>query len=139
MTTPLLEIEGLRTYFDVEGGPARAVDGVSLRLEAGRTLGLVGESGCGKSVTALSVMRLVPHPGRIVAGTVRLAGRDLLGLPESDLRRVRGNEVAMIFQEPMTSLNPVFRCGWQVAESIQCNRQWLIPVMGHHTRKADKG
>src|SRR2546428_9852827 len=112
---PLLEVRDLRTSFFLEGGEARAVDGVSFALDAGRVLGLVGESGCGKSVTALSLMRLVPPPGRIVGGEVRLDGRDLLGLTEREMRAVRGAGLAMIFQEPMTSLNPVFTVGSQIA------------------------
>jgi peptide/nickel transport system ATP-binding protein len=118
----LLDICDLRVSFRTGAGEARAVDGVSLRLEAGRTLGLVGESGCGKTVTALSIMRLVPAPGRIDAGRVELAGRDLLALPESAMRAVRGAEVAMIFQEPMTSLNPVLTVGDQIAEAIALHR-----------------
>src|SRR5436853_100075 len=102
---PLLEVRDLRTSFFLEGGEARAVDGVSFALDAGRVLGLVGESGCGKSVTALSLMRLVPPPGRIVGGEVRLDGRDLLGLPEREMRAVRGAGLAMIFQEPITALD----------------------------------
>src|SRR5213594_3730580 len=119
---PLLEVRDLRTSFFLEGGEARAVDGVSFTLDAGRVLGLVGESGCGKSVTALSLMRLVPPPGRIVGGEVRLDGRDLLGLPERDMRAVRGAGLSMIFQEPMTSLNPVFTVGSQIAEAVRLHR-----------------
>src|SRR5947207_1443102 len=119
---PLLEVRDLRTSFFLEGGEARAVDGVSFTLDAGRVLGLVGESGCGKSVTALSLMRLVPPPGRIVGGEVRLDGRDLLGLPERDMRALRGAGLAMIFQEPMTSLNPVFTVGSQIAEAVRLHR-----------------
>src|SRR5437763_1169259 len=119
---PLLDVRDLRTSFFLEGGEARAVDGVSFTLDAGRVLGLVGESGCGKSVTALSLMRLVPPPGRIVGGEVRLDGRDLLGLPERDMRAVRGAGLAMIFQEPMTSLNPVFTVGSQIAEAVRLHR-----------------
>src|SRR5207249_10962278 len=119
---PLLEVRDLRTSFFLEGGEARAVDGVSFALDAGRVLGLVGESGCGTSVTALSLMRLVPPPGRIVGGEVRLDGRDLLGLPERAMRAVRGAGLAMIFQEPMTSLNPVFTVGSQIAEAVQLHR-----------------
>src|SRR5262245_66198175 len=118
----LLEVRALRTSFFLEGGEARAVDGVSFRLEPGRVLGLVGESGCGKSVTALSVMRLVPPPGRIVGGEVRFEGRDLLRLAESEMRAVRGAGIAMIFQEPMTSLNPVFTVGSQIAEAVRLHR-----------------
>src|SRR3989441_10054807 len=119
---PLLEVRDLRTSFFLEGGEARAVDGVSFALDAGRVLGLVGESGCGKSVTALSLMRLVPPPGRIVGGEVRLDGRDLLGLPERDMRAVRGAGLAMLFQEPMTSLNPVLTVGSQIAEAVRLHR-----------------
>ena len=115
----LLEIRDLRTTFHTAAGDARAVDGVSLSLEAGRTLGLVGESGCGKTMIALSILRLVPPPGRITAGRIEFAGRDLLGLPERAMRAVRGAEIAMIFQEPMTSLNPVVAIGDQIAEAVR--------------------
>ena len=115
----LLSVEALCTYFDTEEGCARAVDGVSFRLQRGRTLGLVGESGCGKSVTALSILRLVPSPpGRIASGRILFEGRDLLGLSEEEIRRVRGNRIAMVFQEPMSSLNPVFTIGSQIVEAI---------------------
>src|SRR5881296_1861737 len=120
---PLLDVRDLRTSFFLEGGEARAVDGVSFALDAGRVLGLVGESGCGKSVTALSLMRLVPPPGRIVGGQVWLEGRDHLALPEREMRAVRGEGMAMIFQEPMTSLNPVFTVGSQIAEAIRLHRR----------------
>jgi oligopeptide/dipeptide ABC transporter ATP-binding protein len=120
--TPVLEVADLHTSFFVEGGEARAVDGVSFTLDAGKVLGLVGESGCGKSVTALSLMRLVAPPGRIVAGRVLLDGRDLLSLPEREMRAVRGAGLGMIFQEPMTSLNPVFTVGWQIAEAVRLHR-----------------
>ena len=115
----LLEVHGLATAFEHEHGAARAVDGVSFTLEAGQVLGLVGESGCGKSVTALSLMRLVPPPGRVVAGEVLLEGRELLALPEREMRRLRGPGMAMIFQEPMTSVNPVLRVGSQIAEAVR--------------------
>ncbi len=118
----LLDIRDLRTTFATAAGAAHAVDGVSLSLDAGRTLGLVGESGCGKTMTALSIMRLVPPPGRIAAGRIELAGRDLLQLPEGAMRVVRGAEIAMIFQEPMTSLNPVLTVGEQIAEAIRLHR-----------------
>ena len=115
----LLEVEELRTYFDIDEGTARAVDGVSFRLSRGRTLGLVGESGCGKSVTALSILRLVPAPpGRIASGRILFEGRDLLRLSAEEMRQVRGNRIAMVFQEPMTSLNPVFTVGSQIIEAI---------------------
>ncbi|MBL8385746.1 MAG: ABC transporter ATP-binding protein [Burkholderiales bacterium] len=114
---PLLEVSGLTAEFVTRGGVVRAVDGVSLRIDAGETLGVVGESGSGKSVTALCIMRLVRQPpGRVSAGSVRYAGTDLLGLSDAAMRRVRGKEIAMIFQEPMTSLNPVFTVGAQIAE-----------------------
>jgi peptide/nickel transport system ATP-binding protein len=115
----LLEVEDLRTWFFTRDGVVRAVDGVSFRVLPGETLAIVGESGCGKSVTALSILRLVPAPpGRIVSGAVRLAGRDLLGLSEAEMRAVRGNDISMIFQEPMTSLNPVLTIGRQIAETL---------------------
>ena len=119
MTAPLLQIRGLRTHFFTESGVAKAVDGVDLDIMAGEVLGLVGESGSGKSVTALSILRLVPDPpGRIVEGEIRFNGRNLLDLPWEDVRKVRGKEISMIFQEPMTSLNPVFTIGRQVMEII---------------------
>jgi len=115
----LLSIRGLRTYFDTEAGVAKAVDGVDLDIRAGEVLGLVGESGSGKSVTALSVLRLIPTPpGRIVGGDIQFKGRNLLALSWEDIRKVRGCEISMIFQEPMTSLNPVFTIGMQVTEVI---------------------
>jgi oligopeptide/dipeptide ABC transporter ATP-binding protein len=119
----LLEVRGLVTTFPSEGGRVAVVDGVDLDLAAGETLALVGESGCGKSVTALSILRLVPRPGRIAAGSVRLAGRELLALPVPEMRRVRGAEVAMIFQEPMTSLNPVMAVGAQVVEAVRLHER----------------
>jgi len=116
---PLLAIEDLKTVFYTDEGISRAVDGVSFEVGAGETVGLVGESGCGKSVTALSVMRLVPDPpGRIEGGSIELEGRELLKLPEKEMRKVRGNEISIVFQEPLTSLNPVFTCGEQVREAI---------------------
>ena len=115
----LLEVEGLTTHFPGARGPLPIVDGSDLRLERGEVLALVGESGCGKSMTALSLMRLVPKPGRIEAGRVLLDGRDLLQLPVTEMRAVRGSRIAMIFQEPMTSLNPVVRVGDQVVEAIR--------------------
>ena len=115
----LLEIEDLKTWFFTVDGVTRAVDGVSLGVRRGETLAVVGESGCGKSVTALSILRLIASPpGRVVGGAIRFEGRDMLALPEAEMRRIRGNEISMIFQEPMTSLNPVLRIGWQVAETL---------------------
>jgi len=118
----LLEVRDLHTSFFLESGEARAVDGVSLTLDAGAVLGMVGESGCGKSVTALSLMRLVPPPGRIVGGEVVFDGRNLLALEERAMRAVRGAGLAMIFQEPMTALNPVFTVGSQIAEAVRLHR-----------------
>jgi len=118
----VLEVESLRTYFMSDSGVARVVDGVSFSVAEGRTLGLAGESGCGKSVTALSILRLVPPPGKIVGGSVRLRGRELLALSEREMRAVRGNEIAMVFQEPMTSLNPVFTIGAQIGEAIRLHQ-----------------
>jgi len=120
---PLLEIDDLRTWFFTRDGVIRAVDGVSFSVMPGETLAIVGESGCGKSVTALSVLRLVPSPpGRIVSGAIRFAGRDLLALSEAEMRRVRGNEISMIFQEPMTSLNPVMTIGRQIGETLRLHQ-----------------
>ena len=119
----LLEVRGLQTHFASERGVVRAVDGVDLRIERGRTLGIVGESGCGKSVTALSIMGLVPQPpGRIPAGEVLFEGEDLLKLPPARLRDLRGDQLSMIFQEPMTSLNPAFPVGEQISEAIVRHR-----------------
>ncbi len=116
---PILDIADLRTWFFTRDGVVRAVDGVSFHVIPGETLAIVGESGCGKSVTALSILRLIASPpGRIVSGSIRFAGRDLLGLSEAEMRRVRGNEISMIFQEPMTSLNPVLTIGRQIAETL---------------------
>ena len=119
MSTPLLAIEDLQTHFFTRDGVVRAVDGVSYAVEAGETLAVVGESGCGKSVTALSILRLVPSPpGRIVGGTIRFEGVDLLQIGEGEMRRIRGNEISMIFQEPMTSLNPVLTVSRQITETL---------------------
>jgi oligopeptide/dipeptide ABC transporter ATP-binding protein len=116
---PILQIEDLQTHFFTAVGTIRAVDGVSYALKAGETLGVVGESGCGKSVTALSILRLVANPpGRIVGGAVRFQGRNLLELSEPEMERLRGNEISMIFQEPMTSLNPLYTVGKQIAEAV---------------------
>src|SRR6266550_9415483 len=119
MAQPLLEVKGLNVAFDTERGQIRPVRDVSLSIFPGQTVAVVGESGCGKSVTALSVLRLIPQPpGRILSGSVMFEGRDLLGLSEKEMRRVRGKDIAMIFQEPMTSLNPVYTIGDQIAEAI---------------------
>ena len=118
----LLKIRNLRTIFYSDEGPAAAVDGLDLDLKQGETLGLVGESACGKTVTALSIMRLVAPPGEIVSGEIFFQGRDLLKLSEAEMRQVRGNRISMIFQEPMTSLNPVFKVGEQIAEVYRLHR-----------------
>jgi peptide/nickel transport system ATP-binding protein len=126
---PILEIAGLKTWFFTRDGVVRAVDGVSFAVMPGETLAVVGESGCGKSVTALSVLRLIPSPpGRIVEGSIRFAGRDLLALGEAEMRQVRGNEISMIFQEPMTSLNPVLTIGRQIAETLTLHQRLDRPA-----------
>ena len=115
----LLEVDDLQTHFFTQDGVVRAVNGVSYHVNAGETLGVVGESGCGKSVTALSILRLVSSPpGRIVGGQIRFQGRDLLSVGESEMEQIRGNDISMIFQEPMTSLNPIYTVGGQIAEAI---------------------
>jgi oligopeptide transport system ATP-binding protein len=117
---PQLEVKDLQTFFYTREGVVHAVDGVSYDVQKGETLGLVGESGCGKSVSALSIMRLIPDPpGRIVGGSICFEGRDLTAMEEKDLRKIRGNQVSMVFQDPMTSLNPVLRIGIQMTESIR--------------------
>ncbi|MFP4376277.1 MAG: ABC transporter ATP-binding protein [Spirochaetales bacterium] len=119
----LLEVKGLKTHFHMHGYTVRAVDGVDFELNHGETLGIVGESGCGKSQTSMSIMRLVPDPpGKIEAGQVLLRGRDLLKLTETEMRSIRGNNISMIFQEPMTSLNPVYSIGYQISEVLMLHR-----------------
>ena len=121
--TALLEVEDLGTWFYTRQGIVKAVDGVKFEVASGETLAIVGESGCGKSMTALSLMRLIPDPpGRIVSGSIKLGGRNLLELSEEEMRKVRGNEISMIFQEPMTSLNPVMTIGKQIAEALILHR-----------------
>jgi peptide/nickel transport system ATP-binding protein len=133
VTEPLLEIRDLVTEFRTDRGWVRAVDGVSFEIPPRGTLGIVGESGSGKSVTALSIMRLVASPpGRIAAGTIRYGAKDLLALPPAEMRTIRGNRIAMIFQEPMTSLNPVFTVGHQVAEAVQLHQR----KTAHQAREA---
>ncbi len=123
MTTPLLEVDGLQTHFFTRDGIVRAVDGVSFAVAPGETLAVVGESGCGKSVTSLSILRLIASPpGRIVAGRVIFEGRDLLALSDDEMRAVRGDTISMIFQEPMTSLNPALTVGRQISESLVLHR-----------------
>src|SRR3712207_3309493 len=119
----LLEVINLQTHFPTRGGLVRAVDGVSFHLDEGELLGLVGESGCGKSITALSVMRLIAAPGRVVGGEIRFDGEDLLAASEERMREIRGDDIAMIFQDPMTSLNPVYTVGEQIAEALRLHRR----------------
>src|SRR4051794_26569166 len=120
----VLDVKNLQTVFFTNSGLFRAVDDVSFSVRRGETLAIVGESGCGKSVTALSVMRLVPDPpGRVIGGSVTLEGTDLLGLDEAEMRKIRGNRISMIFQEPMTSLNPVMRIGDQITEVLRLHRE----------------
>jgi oligopeptide/dipeptide ABC transporter ATP-binding protein len=119
---PLLEVRDLSTYFHTRDGVVKAVDGVSFDVKRGEVLGLVGESGCGKSVTSFSIMGLVPPPGKIETGTVTFDGRDLLGMKKKDLRQLRGEHISMIFQQPQSSLNPVFRVGAQIAEVFEIHR-----------------
>jgi len=152
MPGSLLQVRGLKTHFHTLSGVSQAVDGVDLDVNRGEVLGVVGESGCGKSVTALSILRLVPSPpGRIEAGQVIFDDRDLLGLGNREMRRVRGNRIAMIFQEPMTSLNPVMQVGSQIVEGLRLHRgmkrgeaweeaehllaQMEIPNPGRHVHK----
>jgi oligopeptide transport system ATP-binding protein len=123
LTQPLLQVQDLHTVFSTKEGQVKAVDGVSFELNAGETLGIVGESGCGKSMTALSIMRL-QRPGRIVGGKVMFKGQDLTRVSEYEMREIRGREIAMIFQDPMTSLNPVYRVGWQVGEPTRLHNGW---------------
>ncbi|MDD3294819.1 MAG: ABC transporter ATP-binding protein, partial [Geobacteraceae bacterium] len=118
----LLKITGLSTRFPSPDGTVRAVDSLDLYINEKETLSLVGESGCGKSMTAFSIMRLVPPPGMITSGEILFEGQDLLDLPDEQMRRIRGNRISMIFQEPMTSLNPVFRIGDQIAEGLRLHR-----------------
>src|SRR6476469_8191627 len=116
----ILDVKNLKTVFFTASGLFKAVDDLSFNVRRGETLAIVGESGCGKSVSALSIMRLVPNPpGKIVGGTVTLEGTDLLGLNEAEMRKIRGNRISMIFQEPMTSLNPVMRIGDQITEVLR--------------------
>jgi oligopeptide/dipeptide ABC transporter ATP-binding protein len=120
----LLEVRDLHTSFQTSEGLIRAVNGVSFHLEEGETLGLVGESGCGKSVTSLSILRLIPQPpGRISGGPILFRGDDLLAKSEEEMRKIRGNSISMIFQEPMTSLNPVYTCGFQIVEAIRLHQR----------------
>lgn len=119
----LLQVNNLQTHFPTRAGLVRAVDGVSFYIDKGELLGLVGESGCGKSITALSIMRLIAPPGKIVGGEISFDGRNLLKLSDSEMRAIRGDDIAMIFQDPMTSLNPVFTVGEQIAEALRLHRK----------------
>ncbi|PWT82015.1 MAG: peptide ABC transporter ATP-binding protein [Acidobacteria bacterium] len=119
----LLEIKNLQTHFPTRAGLVKAVDGVSFSLDNGELLGLVGESGCGKSITALSIMRLIAPPGKIVGGEILFDGKDLLKLSDKEMREIRGDDIGMIFQDPMTSLNPVFTIGEQIAEALRLHRK----------------
>jgi len=120
---PLLEISDLRTEIKLRQGVVHAVDGVSIHVEPGETLGIVGESGCGKTMTALSIMKLLPTGGSIVAGSIKLNGIDLAGLSDENMRRIRGNDIGMIFQDPLTSLNPTMTVGKQISEAVLLHRE----------------
>jgi peptide/nickel transport system ATP-binding protein len=136
MAAPLLEVRDLETHFFTEDGITRAVEGLSYEIGAGETLGIVGESGCGKSVAALSVLRLLPDRiGRTVAGSIRFDGVELLTLSEGDMRDIRGNRIAMIFQEPMTSLNPVLTIGHQIAEAFRVHKGFGRSEAREHARR----
>ena len=132
----LLEVENLQTHFRTPGGINRAVDGVSFHVNEGETLAIVGESGCGKSVTSMSLMRLIPEPPGRIAGSIRFAGKDLLQLSDREMRAIRGNDISMIFQEPMTSLNPVLTVGRQIRETLMIH-QGLGQAGGRGARDRD--
>ncbi|HEV8223034.1 MAG TPA: ABC transporter ATP-binding protein, partial [Streptosporangiaceae bacterium] len=119
---PVLEIDDLSTHIQLSRSVVQAVGNIQLRIEQGETLGLVGESGCGKSMTGLSIMGLLPPGGKIVGGSIKLGGRELVGLPKEEIRKIRGNEIAMIFQDPLTSLDPTKTIGYQVAEPVRLHR-----------------
>ena len=121
---PILQVEDLKTWFFTSGATVKAVDGVSFEINRGETLGIVGESGSGKSMTALSLLKLVPEPGRIVGGKILIDGQDIVPMDEAEVREFRGNQVAMIFQDPMTSMNPVLRVGFQVEEAMDSHRRF---------------
>ncbi|NMM62890.1 ABC transporter ATP-binding protein [Clostridium sp. P21] len=123
MTKDLLEVKNLKTYFNTEDGLVKAVDDVSFKIKEGETLAVVGESGCGKSITAMSIMRLIPNPpGKIIGGEIYFDGKDVIKLPDEEMMKIRGNQISVIFQEPMTSLNPVFTVGEQISEAIILHR-----------------
>src|SRR3984893_2301356 len=123
MTAPVLQVKDLKTQFFTDDGVVQAVDGVSFDLYPGETLGIVGESGCGKSVTALSILRLIQRPGRIVAGQILFKGSDIVTLSEEEVREIRGKDIAMIFQDPLSSLNPVLKVGFQIEEAMQAHEK----------------
>jgi peptide/nickel transport system ATP-binding protein/oligopeptide transport system ATP-binding protein len=131
----LVDIRNLKTHFFTDDGVVRAVDGVTFPIYRGKTLGVVGESGCGKSVTALSILRLISPPGRIVEGQILFDGKDLASLPEPEMRKIRGRDISMIFQEPMTSLNPVFTVGYQIAEAVMLHLKKTKAEAREHTIK----
>ena len=131
----LIDIRNLRTHFFTDDGVVKAVDGVSFPINKGKTLGVVGESGCGKSVTALSILRLISPPGRIVEGEILFDGKNLATLPEPEMRSIRGRDISMIFQEPMTSLNPVFTIGFQIAEAVMLHLKKNKHEAREHTIK----
>ena len=132
----LLDVKDLRTHFVTKAGTVRAVDGVSFSLAKGDSLGIVGESGSGKTITALSIMRLIPGPaGRIIGGSIRFHGKDLLKIPEAAMRRIRGNDISMIFQDPMTSLNPIMTVGHQIAEAVRLHQR--VPNKSAHKTAVD--
>jgi oligopeptide/dipeptide ABC transporter ATP-binding protein len=124
----LLEVRGLETHFDTRQGVVKAVDGADFHVDRGEVLGLVGESGCGKSVTSLSIMGLVPHPGGVVAGEILFAGKDITKMKPSEVRALRGEHISMIFQQPSSALNPVFRAGAQIQEVFELHRDWSTEV-----------
>src|SRR3979490_2168701 len=128
MTQPVLQVKDLRPQFFTDDGVVQAVDGVSFDLNPGETLGIVGESGCGKSVTALSILRLVQEPGRIVAGQILCKGDDIVKMSDDEVREIRGKDIAMIFQDPLSSLNPVLTVGFQIEEAIQAHRKGASKV-----------
>jgi oligopeptide/dipeptide ABC transporter ATP-binding protein len=124
----LLEVNGLKTHFDTRDGVVKAVDAIDLHVDRGEVLGIVGESGCGKSVTSLSIMGLISHPGEIVAGEILFGGRDLASMKKSELRKLRGEHISMIFQQPSSALNPVYRAGAQIKEVFELHREWSDDV-----------
>ncbi len=123
MAQPLLQVQDLRTQFFTTRGVVHAVDGVTFHVDAGETLGVVGESGCGKTMTALSILRLLPDPGKIMSGRILFRGKDVTKMTDEEIRDFRGNDVAMIFQDPMTSLNPVTRIGSQIEEAMTAHER----------------